>query len=224
MDKDIFYISLFMILVGIAGQLAWYFFGGIACPVSGGQPYLFNIPCNPNATAASFQEMQNVSGLMMLIGFVLLPAGLFKDGMPSPGRGAKVFIGVVLILLAGLTFTVYVNLPHPVGVTATPQSFVTILPGSGVNRTGQPGVTYSPRVITVVIGINNTVQWKNTDSALHSVTPLATDPVTSFGCICNVNPSGTSGDTFVYTFTTPGTYYYHCVYHSWMMGEVIVKN
>jgi plastocyanin len=215
-DKDIFYISLFLILVGIAGQLAWYFFGGIACPVSGGQPYLFNIPCNPNATAASFQEMQNVSGLMMLVGFVLLPAGLFKDGMPAPGRGAKIFIGVVLILLAGLTFTVYVTLPHPVGVTATAQSFVTILPGSGVNNTGTAGLWYSPKIITVVAGANSTIEWTNKDNTAHTVTSL-TGP-TSFNSGI-ISPAG----TFVVSLTTPGNYTYHCTIHPWMMGEVIVK-
>jgi plastocyanin len=219
LDKDIFYISLFLILVGVAGQLAWYFFGGVQCPVSGGQPYLFSTPCNPSATAASFQEMQNISGYMMLIGFILLPAGLFKDGLPAPGRGAKIFIGVVMILLAGLAFTAIVSLPAAAGPQLTPQSFVTILPGSGIgiNSTSQPGLTYSPKVITVILGTNSTVQWKNGDTALHSVTSLPGDPA-SFGS--NVNPSG---GTFTYQFTTAGTYYYHCIYHSWMMGEVIVK-
>jgi plastocyanin len=223
MDKDIFYISLFMILVGIGGQLAWYFYGGIACPVSGGQPYLFNIPCNPNATAASFQEMQNISGLMMVVGFILLPAGLFKDGLPAPGRGAKVFLGVVLILLAGLTFTAIVSLPHPAGTAATAQSFVTILPGSSVsiNSTSHPGDTFYPKVITVILGVNSTVEWTNDDSALHSVTSLPNDTA-SFGS--NLYPSGSTGDTFTYSFTAIGTYDYHCVYHSWMMGEVIVKS
>jgi plastocyanin len=219
LDKDIFYISLFMIIIGIAGQVAWAVFGGIQCPTSGGLPYLFTTPCNPNATAASFQEMQNVSGYMMLIGFILLPAGLFKDGLPAPGRGAKVFLGVLLILLLGVALTAYVSIPAAAGPPQTPEYTVTILLGSGngISSTSHPGQTYFPQNITVVLGVNNTIEWKNADIALHSVTSNPGDPL-SFGH--DVQPNG---GTFIFTFTQTGTYAYHCIYHVWMTGEVIVK-
>src|SRR5208283_2214240 len=61
MDKDLFYISLFMIVVGVAGQLVWIFFAGIPCVVNGNYPYLLGAACNPHATAASFQELQNIT-------------------------------------------------------------------------------------------------------------------------------------------------------------------
>jgi plastocyanin len=97
--------------------------------------------------------------------------------------------------------------------TTTPSSptisLVTILPGAAYpNSTG-----YSPPVITVVIGVNNTVEWVNNDSAPHTVT--ATDRSFDSG---NLNP----GDTWTYTFNTPGTYTYVCTYHPWMKGTVIV--
>jgi plastocyanin len=86
---------------------------------------------------------------------------------------------------------------------------VTILPGAAYpNSTG-----YSPPTITVVIGVNNTVQWVNNDTAPHTVT--ATDRSFDSG---NLNP----GDTWSYTFTKPGTYTYVCTYHPWMKGTVIV--
>jgi plastocyanin len=66
----------------------------------------------------------------------------------------------------------------------------------------------------VVLGVNNTVAWTNDDSAPHTVT--ADDGSFSSG---NLNP----GDSYTYTFTTPGTYAYHCNYHSWMKGTIIVK-
>jgi plastocyanin len=31
------------------------------------------------------------------------------------------------------------------------------------------------------------------------------------------------GDIFKVTLTIPGTYLYHCTYHSWMKGTIIVK-
>ncbi|MGI0085137.1 MAG: hypothetical protein ACREBQ_08650, partial [Nitrososphaerales archaeon] len=149
MDKDLFYVSLTFLLIGIGGQLAWYFFGVV-----------------PN-TQASMQEMQNVSGYIMLVGFLILPAGLFKDGMPAPGTGAKIFIGVVLVLLVGIAFTGVLLMPAASGPVQRPETFVQIPSGAGG---GQLPAYYLPVTITVVIGFNNTVQWTNADNTAHSVT------------------------------------------------------
>jgi plastocyanin len=93
--------------------------------------------------------------------------------------------------------------------TSPATSNVTILAGAAYpNSTG-----FSPSIITVVIGVNNTVRWVNNDTAPHTVT--ATDHSFDSG---NLNP----GDTWTYTFTQPGTYTYVCTYHPWMKGTVIV--
>ncbi|MEM0288216.1 MAG: cupredoxin domain-containing protein [Nitrososphaerota archaeon] len=89
---------------------------------------------------------------------------------------------------------------------------VSIVLGAASNESN-PG--YSPDVITVVIGINNTVIWTNNDNFAHTVTSVS--KVFDSG---NMNP----GATFSYTFTTPGVYNYTCTYHPWMHGTVIVKS
>lgn len=89
---------------------------------------------------------------------------------------------------------------------------VGIVYGSAANVTS---VYYSPPGITVVIGVNNTVTWTNNDIAPHTVT--ADGGSFNSG---NLNP----GQSFTHVFTTPGTYAYHCEYHSWMHGTVIVKS
>lgn len=89
---------------------------------------------------------------------------------------------------------------------------VSIQSGSAVNSTS---VYYSPSTITVVIGVNNTVTWINNDMAPHTVTA---DDGKSFDS-GNINALGSS---WTFTFTTPGTYTYHCAYHLWMKGTVIV--
>jgi plastocyanin len=208
-----------MLGVGIAGQLAWYLFGGVPCNPPGGNPYLFGAPCNPSATVASFQEMQNISGYMMIIGFILLPAGLFKDGLPSPGYTARVFIGFLLIITVGATFTGIILAPSASTKGPTPTGFLVILSGSQT-PTGPPAqqITFSPKFVTVIIGQNNTVQWTNNDGADHTVTSTPGDPV-SFN-------SGTMapGRTFVFQFLTPGTYAYYCTFHpGWMNGTITVK-
>ena len=89
---------------------------------------------------------------------------------------------------------------------------VSMVPGSGGNTS--IGKAYLPDPITVVVGVNNTLKWSNDDTAPHTVT--ANDASFDSG---NVAP----GQSYTFTFTTPGTYQYHCVYHPWMIGTVIVK-
>jgi len=96
--------------------------------------------------------------------------------------------------------------------STAPQAVRVDMKGAAGNP-NSPG--FDPSTITVVIGINNTVIWNNDDSVPHTVT--ANDGSFSSG---NLNP----GDSYSFTFTIPGTYAYHCSYHSWMKGTVIVKS
>lgn len=89
---------------------------------------------------------------------------------------------------------------------------VSILPNAGTNESS---LGYSPDVIHVVIGVNNTVTWTNNDQVTHTVT--SDQQVFDSGLM-------EPGQIFVYTFTTPGTYEYHCQIHPWMNGTVIVSS
>jgi len=103
---------------------------------------------------------------------------------------------------------------------------VTIASGAG---TPPPGYTsgkttygYTPDVVTVVIGKNNTVYWVNDDStgAPHTVTSDSGDSVQFDSGM--TGPLTTVGGAYQFTFTTPGTYTYHCSFHAWMQGTVKV--
>jgi nitrite reductase (NO-forming) len=89
---------------------------------------------------------------------------------------------------------------------------VSILPMSGMDD-ASASPFYSPQNITVVIGVNNTVTWKNNDDAPHTVT--AADGSFDSGNLGQ-------GQSWTHTFTTPGRYEYRCTYHSWMWGTVTV--
>ena len=78
---------------------------------------------------------------------------------------------------------------------------------------------YTPDVVTVVIGKNNTVFWINNDAAPHTATS-DTAGVFDSGV---TGPLTNQGGTYQFTFTTPGTFTYHCSFHPWMQGTVIVK-
>ena len=92
--------------------------------------------------------------------------------------------------------------------TSTTTSHVSIVANAGTNPSS-PG--YSPGVIHVVVGVNNTVMWSNDDSTVHTVTSTLFD--SGF-----LNP----GQSWTYTFGKDGTYHYHCTLHGWMAGTVIV--
>ena len=74
--------------------------------------------------------------------------------------------------------------------------------------------TFAPAALTVAKG--TTVTWTNMDSAPHTVT-VSSGPVTFS------SPTLQKGDTFTYTFTTPGSYSYYCAVHPDMTANVIVK-
>jgi plastocyanin len=98
-------------------------------------------------------------------------------------------------------------------------AYVNITANAGACITASNPCGYSPLTITVVIGKNNTVVWTSLDSAVHTVTG------TSWGSTgtCQGVPGLCQGDTYQYTFTTAGTYSYHCVYHAGMIAQVVVK-
>jgi nitrite reductase (NO-forming) len=97
-------------------------------------------------------------------------------------------------------------------ISGAPGVPISIQPGSAVNTTT---TYYSPTNITVVIGVNNTITWTNNDNVAHTVT--ADNGLFDSGLL-------NQGQTWSYTFTTPGTYQYHCSIHPWMKGTVIVKS
>lgn len=89
--------------------------------------------------------------------------------------------------------------------------------------TGGPTVTmkdfeFTPKEIKVKVG--TTVTWMNAGTAAHSATALDKAFNTR-----NLQP----GETKTVTFSTPGTFVYHCVFHgnpddkSGMIGTVIVE-
>lgn len=147
-------------------------------------------------------------------------------------------LGKVIVVQGSGTTTTGVSTATTTGASSTTSSAAsgtavqaTIASGASVPYSGYgSGSTqlygYSPVNITVVIGVNNTVTWTNVDGAFHTVTSNPGDPASfNSGCLNGVGApcQGSSiGSSFTFTFTVPGTYVYHCEYHPWMKGEVIV--
>ena len=71
---------------------------------------------------------------------------------------------------------------------------------------------FAPPSVEVPVGTK--VIWTNQDKATHSV-------ISDSGVFSS--PPLKQGDNFSYTFTGAGTYAYHCGYHTYMTGVIIVK-
>ncbi len=115
------------------------------------------------------------------------------------------------------------------GQVASPlQTSTVIIPDGASNPYRQ--LNFEPKIVRVILGINNTVSWVNQDSVATNVVSDTNyvDPVS--GPFDSRNPAylSTTGNgflnpskTFNFTFTQPGTFGYHGVPHPWMQGTVI---
>jgi plastocyanin len=74
--------------------------------------------------------------------------------------------------------------------------------------------TFSPASVTVAPG--DSVTWTWTEARSHNVTSVSAGAET-------ISSGTKSSGTYVKTFTTPGTYAYHCTLHSGMNGSVTVS-
>jgi len=106
---------------------------------------------------------------------------------------------------------------------------------SVTNATGKGGNTgptasltiqnysYAPPQLTIAVGTK--VTWTNKGPDPHSVTSDST----GFDSGALDAPTGngyggmTTGGFFQVTFSTPGTYTYHCMFHAQMHGSITVQ-
>jgi plastocyanin len=72
---------------------------------------------------------------------------------------------------------------------------------------------YAPKVVTVKLGTR--VTWTNNGAVIHTVTADGGRTFESG----NMAPEA----RFSFTPTAPGTFSYHCTYHPWMKGTLIVQ-
>ncbi|HEV2390295.1 MAG TPA: cupredoxin domain-containing protein [Nitrososphaerales archaeon] len=121
--------------------------------------------------------------------------------------------GLALLLVSALAMAL------PVATAQSPV-VVNMLVGSGVGPSAAPG--FSPENVTVVIGVNNTVTWINKDTNNGGTSHTVTSLTVPSGAASFDSGIMKEGANFTQTFTTPGTYEYHCTIHPWMTGSVIV--
>lgn len=96
---------------------------------------------------------------------------------------------------------------NPYGAPTSPTP-----PSNQPNTVSMSGMAFGPASMTVPK--NTTVTWHNADAVAHTST--SDTGVWDTGNI----PAGGSKTT---TFTTAGTFTYHCTYHAMMTGTIVVQ-
>ena len=128
------------------------------------------------------------------------------------------------------------------GCTGSQPSQVLPSDGSSTGQPAEPGtpentvitlsLKFMPEDITVRAG--TTVTWQNGEAIGHTVTSGAWGDVNQSTGLRGsqkpdglfdhaLSPKGQEGDTFSYTFDTPGEYLYYCQPHLTMNAKVIVE-
>ena len=147
-----------------------------------------------------------------------------KDFHPWPGRAVghcsagmgSVLLG--LLLMGGSTWT---HQPRPAAAAAAPKLTTIARAGNtsnaqmvaeGVTRVEVKDYEFLPATLAVPAG--TMVTWTNRDDEPHTVT--SSEQVFA-------SPGLDAGETFSYTFSTPGTYTYYCKLHPHMTGTIVVK-
>src|SRR3970040_1760307 len=92
----------------------------------------------------------------------------------------------------------------------------TIPQGAGVQQIGK--VYFDPEVIQIPVG--TTVIWENTDNAMHTVT--SGNPQEGANGLFDSEMIA-AGDSFKFTFNSPGKEDYFCMVHPWMIGSVEIQ-
>jgi len=154
--------------------------------------------------------------------------------MRAVSRSALVAL-VVLLIVAGAAYLLvnpaaltsappplytFTNNGNSISISAnntsafTPSNAVQVYIPYGGGENDDGATEYLPQVITVVIGVNNTVTWINQDLIAHNI-------ISNTGAFASGDLS--PGQTYTFTFTQAGTYPYYCSYHP-MTGVVLVKN
>jgi plastocyanin len=130
---------------------------------------------------------------------------------------------LIIILVFGILFSLLYFSALP---TTIPRVVTVVIPEGSSSESSEHN-NFEPSVITVVIGVNNTVRWINEDTVPSTVLASSDgDPDFLRATEEKRNSDNPflmpNGDTFEYTFTKEGRFDYHSEPHPWKQGAVIV--
>ena len=144
-----------------------------------------------------------------------------KTYLTSFARRARLFWGILSLATVAALFlaacgggTTTTSAPTP---TATSQPTPTPTPTVVMVKIIEQNEKYSFSPATLSIKVGTQLVWTNKSDAPHTVTSDSAGVFSSPGNI-------TQNQTFMFTFTTPGTFAYHCNVHPYMKATITVTS
>jgi plastocyanin len=92
-----------------------------------------------------------------------------------------------------------------------PAADISITSGASTKTT----TAFSPNPFTRSLASDPTVVWVNNDGTVHDIE--------EDGAALWDSGDMSPNETFSFTFTTPGTYTYHCSIHPGMVGTIVIN-
>lgn len=141
----------------------------------------------------------------------------------SKSRNTAIVVAIVTGVSIAIAAGVIINATFPrntfsIDVINPPLSADIIIPAGASDPYGN--ATFTPKEVTVVLGLNNTVVWVNQNNNPETIVGRGNLPG-DFGRVRNlIQP----GESWAYTFTEEGTYNYFSDIHPWLQGTVVVKS
>ena len=133
-------------------------------------------------------------------------------------------VGVVVVIVVAIAGVYLFTQPSSrssnssQGTSTSPQT-TKILIASGTGNSGT--LNFNPASLKVKIGVNNKITWANNDNTNHSVTFTSAHSGVSLTSLTDPDNLN-AGEVFTRTLTVPGTYQYHCTFHTWMQATITV--
>jgi amicyanin len=119
------------------------------------------------------------------------------------------YLACIVLLIASCMSAGCYSSPAPSATTAPPAS------AAGGTSVAIKNFAFDPSTLTVKTG--STVTWVNNDGTPHALASDAGSPAAF------TSDSLSTGASYTFTFTQPGTYSYHCSIHPSMKGTVVVQ-
>lgn len=137
-------------------------------------------------------------------------------------RGALLLSVGALIILAGCGATAATTsggaTSAPTATTAPAPTATTAIPANATTvKITSAGGSFAFEPASVTIKAGSTVVWINDSGAPHTSTSDSGDAIS-----WDSNAINASGGSFSFVFTKAGTYPYHCAFHPFMHGTIIV--
>ena len=170
-----------------------------------------DVPCNDlvsNHVPSPLKQFK--SGVVANGGFITCKPGFYFVLKSYDREPLCLKAGTISKLASrGFLFATSMSYDHHTTVIISPGSENPVSPN-----------TYSPNIITIVLGINNTVRWVNQADAANTI--VSDMPLIQNGKSFDSDGVIKPDQSYTFTFTEPGTFSYHTEPHPWMKGTVIV--